>query len=478
MNILITIPPSEFLIDDRAFPFLGPLQIATVGMRAGHNVEVCDLTGHSRRCQNHTHDGCVLEDAKDVLAAHLRRFDPDLVGFYSLYAQFPIVSRLRHVADGVATVIGGPHASTATSECKEHGFDYVVVSDQGGGGGEPGFLKVLDLVTSAKRGHLRLVDDGIVREPSRPAGFGQDRGEYLNDRWPYPARHLIDLGSYRYEVGGRRTTTVVSQAGCPYSCDFCGHLPAGGYTKMVLRSPSHTVGEIEQILFDYPWVGSIMFYDDEVNMRRDFMHFLHAIGEAGNYGDRLLYRGFFKCGKNLVRRDIFQAMKLAGFHTLCTGAESANPNRLARMGKGASIEDNTNFIALCAEVGINVKLFTMVAHPGETWESVRELRDWLVRMVDIANGRISVDADVTILTPTRNTPIWDHPERYPDLIFDRETLDFGKDLIHYKGKPGEYKAIVRTPAMTSDELVQARQWVEDEFRKTAGLAPLAAKDDG
>ena len=51
MKILIVIPPSPYLIDDRVFPFLGPLQIAAVAReQLGAEVEVLDLTGHARRC--------------------------------------------------------------------------------------------------------------------------------------------------------------------------------------------------------------------------------------------------------------------------------------------------------------------------------------------------------------------------------------------------------------------------------------------
>ena len=492
MRILLVIPPSEFLIDDRAFPFLGPLQIAAVARDAGHEVRVCDLTGHARRCSNQRHEDCLLRLSCDELLAAGAGFSPNLIGFYALYAHFPIVSKLLGFLrccqeyDGARIVIGGPHANTSPEECIAAGFDFAVVADQGGGGGEAGFLRLLaELAPEEKRSGLRTAPEPIVKVPSRPDGAGADRGGetgYFNDRWPYPARDLIDLESYRYVVDGRRFTTAVSQAGCPFNCHFCGHWSeadgTGGYTKLVLRSPAHVRGEIEQIVENYPWARGIMFYDDEVNIRPDFGDFLAMLSECREKFD-LRFRGFFKSGKSFMRAEIFASMAKAGFIELCTGVEAADPHLLRMVGKGATVEDNTRFVELCAENGIAMKLFSMVGHPDETWETVRRLRDWLCEMVRRTDNRARINADVTILTPTRHTPIWDKPEKFANLKFDR-SIDFGRELVHYKGKPGEYKAFTTTLGLSAAQLIEARQWVEDEFRAAAGLPPLmaAGKDDG
>jgi radical SAM superfamily enzyme YgiQ (UPF0313 family) len=222
-----------------------------------------------------------------------------------------------------------------------------------------------------------------------------------------------------------------------------------------------------------------MIYDDEINIRGDFMDFLEMLGRVGEHGDRLVYRGFFKCGKSFMKEEVFAAMARNGVTTLCTGVEAADPKVLARVGKGATVEDNTRFVELCCRYGIDFKCFTMVGHPGETRESVGCLRDWLISMVHLVDHRVQMEADVTILTPTRHTPIWDQPEKFPDLIFDREAMDFGRELIHYKGRPGEYRCVTRTPTMSSDDIVEARAWVEDGFRTAAGLPSLlGGKDDG
>src|SRR4029077_9629860 len=222
MKVVLVIPPSPFLIDDRAFPFLGPLQIAAVARNYGHDVHVADLTGYKARHPDVAHpdpEG-VHQEAE---AALLRLLPADLVGFYSLAAQHPTVVRLheavRTACPEAWTALGGPHASTAPERAAKDGFDFIVVADQGGGGGEPGFLELLKKVDYLSNNTLMGAGKNpavILREKSREP----DGGKYQNDRWPLPARDLIDLASYRYSILGERATSVVSCTGCPYACTY------------------------------------------------------------------------------------------------------------------------------------------------------------------------------------------------------------------------------------------------------------------
>lgn len=471
MRIVLVIPPSPFLIDDRAFPFLGPLQIAAVARERGHEVRVADLTGYKARHPDveHPDPEVVYAEAERDLVSLL---PADLVGFYSLAAQHPTVVRLHEAVRAAHpeawTALGGPHASTAPERAAKDGFDFVVVADQGGGGGEPGFLELLRRVEDAELTdpfHWKSGPAGhILREKSREP----DGGKYQNDRWPLPARDLVDLRSYHYSVLGERTTSLVSTTGCSFACSYCSHW--GGYRKMEMKSPERVREEIRSIKDTYGWRG-IMFYDDEVNLRQDFLDgFLPMLK-----GEDIVWRAFFKNGKNLTTPNVFEAMADAGCIEMCTGAESADPKILKDIKKGATLEDNTEFVRLCVKYKIAPKVFTQVGLPGETPESIQALRDWLVSMA----GEGLANADVSITTPYEGTPIYDTPEKFA-ITYDKASLDYSKKVILYKGSPGSYVSHVSHPRITADELVVARQWVEDEFRKAAHLAPLRgnAKDDG
>lgn len=164
MRVGLVIPPAAFLLDDRAFCFIGVLQIAAAarGDRAvrlpdgtyrrekgPRYVEVVDLTGHSRTCPKKVHDESCAQETLHVSHARIAELARrvDVIGFYSMAALHFFVSTFHQVAKAanpaVVTVLGGPHASTAPERCALEGWDYVVASDQGGGGGEPGFVEVL-----------------------------------------------------------------------------------------------------------------------------------------------------------------------------------------------------------------------------------------------------------------------------------------------------------------------------------------------
>lgn len=894
------IPPSPFLLDDRAFPFLGPLQIGAVARQLGHEVRVADLTGYKQRHPEIVHasyDG-VMDEAEKILWDVAE--SADLVGFYSLAAQHPQVVKLnafiRKHNPSCVTALGGPHANTAPSRCLDDAFDYIVVSDQGGGGGEPGFIELLKRVSVSKdrladrqdlgrqRGGLRVLKDNcevgwekndrIIKLPSRlskdeASAWVKDGIVYQNDRWPFPARDLIEIRSYSYLVGGERATSIVSATGCPFACTYsvtgdtyihtdrgferidelmegsgvveaCGHgghvvshrpdrfvstahgrrpivkamkegirpvfhiimenglkvkataehpfmalkdsvpswkevrhirpgdwlvvkspdhnwptrnlelsspppvskfangkpgprqtpthlnedvawmagfivgdgclpsdgrpaihlsctpdvhrklsnlalslfgvelrtyeasrtdkfrhgwlygrviydfftvvlgispsakhrvpelirrspkpviqafldglwdadgydrknargsyltttrrgladevaqlllmlgklpyvhhiVPKGlqgfkngehyrvgfyvhdriptekalykssksgawywrtprkkegflgvrretlersglshplnvpgwhfvrvssvvqgicepvydlsvdvdhsflanglvshncshwdGYRKLEAKSSEKVREEIRQIRNEYGW-RAFMFYDDEINLRPDFLtDFLPMLRS-----ENVIWRAFFKNGKNLTTDEVFRSMAEAGCVQMCTGAEAADPKILKDIRKGATVEDNTAFVRLCVKHGIKPKVFTQIGLPGETPETVEALRNWLVRMAEEGLN----DADVSITTPYEGTPIFESPEKY-DIRFDKSELDFSKDVVLYKGIPGEYVSWVSHPRLTPDDIVRARQWVEDEFRKAAGLKPLLAKDDG
>lgn len=465
MRILLVIPPSTYLIDDRVFPFLGPLQIAAVARERGHDVRVLDLTGHARRCDRPRHrDDCMAEETAravaDVIhAAH----DADLVGCYALVAQYPVVRKfaqaLRYDGFDRALVLGGPHANTVTSPGYEaeyekvlaDGWSHVVHADQGGGGGEDGFVWLLEHAADAPK---------IIRVPSRPPGVA-----HPNDRWPYPARDLIDLPSYRYAIDGERATSIIDQAGCAYACSFCSHW--GDYRKMVARSIPHVVGEIREIKQRYG-IRALMNYADEVNLRPDFDDYLEALGR-----EDVIWRGFFKSGRKWMRDDLFARMRRAGCVELCTGAESLDEDVLRRVGKGSTVQDNLDFVRMCKRNGIRPKMFLQVGLPSESRESIATTKR---RAIELAAEVGPFDLDFTITMPYFGAPVWEHPEKF-DLAYDKRELDFGGEHpVFYKAQPGVYQAWASTSKLTRAEIVAMRDEMEHDVRAAMGLPLLMPEE--
>ena len=458
MEISLVIPPSPFLIDDRVFPFLGPLQIAATARCVGHNVRVIDLSGFNLRHPDEHSPSVdrVVDEACEVVERSV--LNSDLIGFYSLATQHPIVVKLMHrvklSSPKSVTVLGGPHANTSPMNCVKDGFNHIVVSDQGGGGGEDGFMSVLE-----------SIENGL--NPSKIVSVTSRRGvKWENDRWPFPARDLIDLKTYKYTIEGERATSIVTMSGCPFACSYCSHWC--GYRKIEGKSSNYVSREIDHIKTKYD-MRAIMFYDDEINLRPDFQtEFLPMLRSSG-----IIWRAFFKGGKNLTNERVFEEMSSAGCVQLCTGAESADENILKKINKKTSVDDNTNFVKYCVKNSIKPKVFTQVGLPGETNESIKKLRNWLVSMVDEGLS----DADVSITTPFEGTPIYENPDEY-EIHFNKSSLDYSREAIGYKTSPNEYKSHVWHDSLSQSDIVSARQWIEDEFRSAAGLGRLVKKQEG
>ena len=287
-KLVVIIPPSEFLLDDQVFPYLGPVQIATAARElAGWDVEVLDLTGHARRCRAvckqfdartvHVDDGGA-ESARGALRgavseqpaayhdkpeceaevwayaqARIAETQADVWGFYALSAQVHTAVRLHGLVRevhgrGATTVLGGPHVAMAPEGAAALGFDHVVADLGGGGGGEAPFLRLL--------GALRA---GICP----PRVLRAQPGEAALHRWPWPDRGLIDIGAYEYLLGGNKTATIVTQRGCPYACTFCSH--TAHYRKIEYRDRRHVKLELDELRrrWDY---HAVMCYDDQTDI--------------------------------------------------------------------------------------------------------------------------------------------------------------------------------------------------------------------
>ena len=111
-------------------------------------------------------------------------------------------------------------------------------------------------------------------------------------------------------------------------------------------------------------------------------------------------------------------------------------------------------------------------HPGESEETVADIRDWLIRNeVD--------DFDCTIITTYPGTPYYDlavpHPAQanvwtytHPktgDRLHSYE-VDYTICADYYKGDPnGGYRAFVFTDHLSSEQIVRLRDKVEREVRE-------------
>ena len=464
MNICLIIPPSLFLLDERVFMSLGVLKVAASLEQAGHAVEVLDLSG--------------VENFEEVARIHAEQTSAEVFGITATTPQMPAALKVRRALGDRRVILGGPHptlvhaarkgelkrgveggrAAKAMAVLRDN-FNVIVAGD--------GELAVHAALATIHRDMER----GALIDGDDPAG-----GLFLTnatlEATALPARHLVDAESYRYTIDGVRAMSLICQLGCPFGCGFCGGRESAMLRRVRTRSSAAVVAEVAH-LHDTYGVTGFMLYDDELNVNTkmvELMDLLHA--EQVKRGVEFRLRGFIK--SQLFTDAQSASMARAGFKWILVGFESGSPRILENIEKRATVAENSRCMAIARRHGLKVKALMSVGHPGESADTIRETRDWLL-------AERPDDFDATIITTYPGTPYYDRAVEtapgiwtytYPkngDRLHSYE-LDYTQVADYYKGDPdGGYKAYTFTDYLTSERLVFERDWLEREVRAALGI---------
>ena len=462
MKICLVNAPSVFLLDERVFPNLGVLKVAASLEEQGHDVEVLDLSG--------------IENFLDALSEFVADSpDVDCYGLSSTTPQLPAVVKIadaiRAIRPMTRQILGGPHVTLLKSASE---WEQKHAIDDGRGHRALLALKSLFDVLVAGDGEL-AVAAALADDPPWLIDGDDRRGPYfltneLYEKTPPPARHLIDLPSYKYTIEGRPATSLIAQLGCPFACGFCGGRNSKSLRIPRNRSHESIIGEMEVLHRTYGYTG-FMFYDDELNVNaRQFVSLLHEIRRLQDrLGVEFRLRGFVKA--ELFNEEQAHLMFAAGFRWLLCGFEAGAPRILQNINKRATLDDNTRAVAAAKAAGLKVKALMSCGHPGESEASIRAIRDWLIAMaID--------DFDCTVITPYPGTPYYDEARRSSerkdvwtysvpatgDRLHSYE-VDYFSQPQYYKGDPeGGYKSFVFSDHLSAEEIADLRGWVETDVR--------------
>jgi len=462
--ICLITPPSIFLLDERVFVNLGILKVAAVLERAGYPVEMVDLSG--------------IENYEEAIRDHARESDADIFGITATTPQMPATVKvarvIREERAEARLILGGPHVTLVHSAYKKENLEgrYSRATEA---------MKQIEKIFD-----VAVIGDGeeaiflAVREDAPKIVDANDRVSqlFLNNQkleaLPYPARHLVDMESYHYHIEDHRASSIIAQLGCPFECGFCGGRQSPMLRVVRTRSTENIVQELRHLHETYGYTG-FMFYDDELNVNPKIVELMEAIDALQKEcGVEFRLRGFVKAELFTDRQA--EVMYKAGFRWLLTGFESGSKQILTNINKKATREQNTHAVQIAKRHGLKVKALMSVGHPGESQETIMETRDWLLEVKPD-------DFDVTIITTYPGTPYYDYARRHPELdnvwVYTYEKtgdrlysfeVDYNKVADYYKGDPnGGYKAYVYTDYLSSDKLVELRDFVEKDVRQKLNI---------
>lgn len=458
-RVTLVTPPSIFLLDERVFINLGILKIASALEAQGVAVDHLDLSGTANYLE--------------ALDTHLAATPSTIVGVTTTTPQLPtvvkIIQRIRARRPDMKVILGGPHVTLTDSAVK---------LEQKAGRVSRAHLALERLQALAD---VLVSGDGelaIFRalEPDAPKVIDGDDpkgGLFLTnalyEATDMPARHLVDMSSYHYEIEGHRSTSLIAQLGCPFGCGFCGGRNSKSLRMIRTRSTESIVSEVKMLHETYGFTG-FMFYDDELNVNKNMVGLMNALADLQDtVGQEFRFRGFVK--SELFNAEQAAAMYRAGFRWLLSGFESGSPRILENINKRADLDDNTRAVEVAKAAGLKVKALMSVGHPGESEQTTRETQEWLLKVQP-------EEFDCTVITTYPGTPYYDEAIEHPnepgiwtythaksgDQLHAYD-IDFLVVADYYKGDPkGGYKAFVYTDFLTADELVNRRNWIEESVR--------------
>lgn len=460
MEICLITPPSAFLLDERVFMSLGILKVAAVLKQAGHHVEHLDLAG--------------VKNYMEVVRDYCQQTKINTFGLTATSPQMPaamqINKTIKEVLPHAHTILGGPHATLVNAAAKAE-------RKRGVSGGRG--VQSLSLLRGSFSGLVAGDGERSVFEALARPGV-TDADDPASDLWltskgfddsPWADREMVEVRSYHYTIDGERALSVIFQLGCPFMCSFCAGRNSPFLRRIRTRSIDNAVAEVVH-LYDTYGVKGFMALDDEQNVNKQLVPLMRALADAArDRGIEWRFRGFLKA--ELFTDEQAEAMFDAGFRQVLIGFESGSERILTNIQKKATRADNTRAIAIAKKHNIKVKALMSIGHAGESEETIRETREWLLEVRPD-------DFDCTIISPYPGCPYYDSAEMIGDGVYcytspktsDRlymHNIDFTAEAQYYKGMPGDYRSFVWTDHISAEKLVEMRDALERDVRKRLNI---------
>lgn len=367
VNFFLHHPPS-----DKPFAYipLGILYLAGTLEREGRAFEVLDF---QLETDPSPYDA-------EVIASFLDRAGSDLIGIGTMSNMLPFlvlgIRRLRARRPNVTIVLGG----SGTSGLAEHVMaNYPEIDAVVSGEAEEIMVSLLD-AHQGRRGwegipgvSARLADGRTVHtaRASRIADI---------DGLARPAYHRLPMEVYR-------EMPLLTARGCPYRCTFCDIAPNWD-RRVGRRSVDDVLSEVVALQERYP--GRVFSILDDV--------FTLGHARVKQFCETTIDRGIHfewacSCRVDLLDRQLLDLMHSAGCRRVFLGIESGSREVRRAAGKGLTIENVEEMIALVREY-FAVQCSFIVGFPFETLSQFEE-----TLMLALYATSLGCGTQLTVLSP-------------------------------------------------------------------------------
>jgi radical SAM superfamily enzyme YgiQ (UPF0313 family) len=402
-------------------PPLGLGYLAAVLERKGFEVKIIDLNVES----------------SSALQEHLTRERPEVVGVSCAVGNareaFTVVSKVKSHFPECFLVVGGPYASIMGEDmlARHREIDAAVTGE-----GEAALAELMERLRSKQA--LNDVNGLIFRDGSKTRSNPPRESVEALDSLPFPDREKLHMKLYRENAG-----VLFTSRGCPYHCVFCSRSVFGRRWRG--HSPEYVMMEIEHLTKHYGVTG-LSFLDDNFTFDLDRAEKVLEGIIAKKWKLSLYFWNGIRVDS--VNEGLLAKMKKAGCTAINYGVESVDPEVLAEIAKGITLDQVDRTIRLTREAGIKANIFLMVGNPGDT----PKVSDKISKFVE----RVKVDGvHLSLATPIPGTEFWSWVNKNGHWLgYDREELlDWPIDDVE------DAYPVFETPDFTAKERT-------DTFRKT------------
>lgn len=292
--------------------------------------------------------------------------DVDVIGLNAPFTDsrltaYPLIDAIKAAFPNVPLVVGGVLATTLSRQVLQESRADIVVK----GEGEIAFARIANGEPLNKiPGVVYRGADGVIIE--NPL-----RSEQLRtiDSIPPPGYHFRPMDEYAAWSprgdSGRRTLSLISSRGCPFTCEFCS-IPEKGQRWRPF-TPERIIGEIDAVVEKYD-INHIEFEDDNFTLQQEraapILQHLIALRKKG-----MPIACSFPNGIMIDRmtKELATLMAEAGTDIAYLPVESGDTRVLCSMDKPDALNhlEKTHKVArFCVEAGLFVSCFFIVAYPG------------------------------------------------------------------------------------------------------------------
>ena len=409
MKIVFVETPSPWLVRRDMHVPLGPLYLATILKREGHDVRLA-------RPENEVD--------------FINYWDADIICMSGTTLEYPMnvecAGWIKKCYPDIKIFFGGPHATAMYQDVAETGlFDAICVGE--------GESVILNMVRDAGKEELKSIyfSNGLVKDL---------------DAIPFPDRALIE-GSYgrnifvnrgNYISGG--SESLMTSRGCIYNCAFCAsHSMWNGKTRH--RSVGNIVSEINQIK-EVTGRKQFAIWDDNLTLsKRRCLELCGALKELG-VAWRCLVRA------DQLDLEICESMVEAGCKEIWPGIESGDQRVLDFLDKRIDTGEMLEGCRNARKAGLKIKALFMIGTPGERANTPELNRDYIDRL----------DFDMITLStfmPLPGSPIWNDPDRYNCEILNRDFRKYNQYYwVRKNGKvtKREYEPMIHNKFLTIEQM--------------------------